>query len=186
MEIVLITWVSGSGKSTLQEEFLKRGWKRPINFTTRKPRSDEELDEYVFISKDNFMNKLKNWDFLEHVEYNGNFYWISNCFLRDSFKIWYKEYEAAKLWDKIVIVVEPIWRAQIIQQLSNLNVKYKSYFLDISQDTQYKRLIKRWDWVEAAKIRANDFKYFTPTSKCIILSGEMSVKTLANIIEWWF
>ena len=39
--IVIITWVSCSGKTTLQNELLARWWNRPINFTTRKPRTEE-------------------------------------------------------------------------------------------------------------------------------------------------
>tara|TARA_R110002012_G_C11477016_1_gene594613 strand:- start:605 stop:757 length:153 start_codon:yes stop_codon:yes gene_type:complete len=50
---------------------MKRGWKRPLNFTTRKPRTEDareideegdyfskELDEYVFINKATFLKKL--------------------------------------------------------------------------------------------------------------------------------
>jgi len=53
---------------------LERGWKRPINFTTRKPRSEREKDEYVFIDEKTFMTKFANGDFLEHTNFNGNYY----------------------------------------------------------------------------------------------------------------
>jgi guanylate kinase len=61
--------VSASGKTTLQEELLKRDWNRPYNFTTRKPRSEEELDEYVFITKEQFFEKMEKGDFLENTNY---------------------------------------------------------------------------------------------------------------------
>jgi hypothetical protein len=53
---------------------IERGWSKPINYTTRKPRDinafnkiDEdgdfnspELNEYVFLSEKNFFTKFKN------------------------------------------------------------------------------------------------------------------------------
>jgi guanylate kinase len=43
---------------------------RPIQYTTRKPRNDKELDIYVFLTRTQFMDKLDNGDFAEFTEYN--------------------------------------------------------------------------------------------------------------------
>jgi guanylate kinase len=66
---------------------MKRGYKRPPNFTTRKPRTEEayeideegdyssnELNEYVFINKEAFLKKIGNDDFLETVNYGESLY----------------------------------------------------------------------------------------------------------------
>jgi hypothetical protein len=182
MEVVILTWVSGSWKTTIQEKLLELWRRRPINFTTREMRDESELDEYIFISKAQFLTKLKNWDFLEHVEYNGNFYGISNYFLRDSFKIWHKEYKAANLWNKIVIVAEPVWREQIAVALSKAWIKYKKYFLDIPPEVQYKRLVKRWDNILSIRERLNDFDTFCPTAKCHVLNWELDIDLLVHLI----
>ena len=43
---------------------------RPIQYTTRQPRDDKELDIYVFLTQDQFFIKLANGDFAEFTEYN--------------------------------------------------------------------------------------------------------------------
>lgn len=177
--VVLITWVSGSGKTTLQEELLKRWWKRPLNFTTRKPRTpididnewdleSRELDEYIFLKRDTFAKKFMNWDFLEAVKYWDNFYWISN-----NFPEW-----------KLAIIVEPSGRAQALQYLLNRGYDVKSYFLEITPELQELRLRERWDTEEEIYRRKNDFLYFYPTPKCIRLNWVNEPKELADIIEW--
>lgn len=45
-------------------------FKRPIQYTTRLPRDDSELDTYVFLTKPQFYTKLENGDFIEFTEYN--------------------------------------------------------------------------------------------------------------------
>ena len=66
--IILITGVSASWKSTLQQRLVDSWeYKKPINFTTRQPRSEAEKDDYVFIDKNIFLKKLANWDFFEHT-----------------------------------------------------------------------------------------------------------------------
>jgi guanylate kinase len=76
--IIAITGPSGSGKTTLQDYLVDFcGFKKPTNFTTRTPRSDKELDEYVFVTKPQFFRKLDNGDFSEFTQYNGEFYGIT-------------------------------------------------------------------------------------------------------------
>lgn len=163
-ELLLITWVSASWKTTLQEELLRRWWSRPYNFTTREPRSDAELDEYVFLSKEQFLFKLKKWDFLEFTTYWWNFYWVSR----------------ALLWNKISIIVDPIWRGQIIEKVyrEKLPYKIKTVFLEIDKKTQRERLNKRWDIEEEIKKRALDFNFFYPTPNCLILDWNLNTNEL--------
>ena len=165
--VVIITWVSWSWKTTLQNELLNKGWKRPINFTTRKPRSEKELDEYIFLDENQFLKKLKNWDFLEFTQYNWNFYWVS-AYLPE--------------WD-IAIVLDPVWRSMVSEYFSRKWIEYELYYLDINSDIQRERLEKRWDSVEDIKKRANDLKWFSPTNHCTILDWRTSPTILANLID---
>jgi guanylate kinase len=75
---ILIIGPSGSGKGTLLE-ILKEKHPEiffPISATTRKPRPNENNGEtYYFLTKEDFLKKRKNNEFLEYAEvHGGNFY----------------------------------------------------------------------------------------------------------------
>lgn len=48
--------------------------KRVKNFTTRQPRNDQDKKYYYFVSKDQFLERLNNFDFLEHDEHEDDYY----------------------------------------------------------------------------------------------------------------
>jgi guanylate kinase len=73
--VALITGPSASGKSTLQDTLISlHNWTKPTNFTTRKPRRDAELDEYVFIDRWTFADKAQLGHFAEWTNYNKQLY----------------------------------------------------------------------------------------------------------------
>ena len=70
---------SGSGKTTIVRHLLaqeKFGLEFSISATSREPRGEEKDGvDYYFISRDEFINKIKNDEFLEWEEvYTENFY----------------------------------------------------------------------------------------------------------------
>ncbi|MFY7672150.1 guanylate kinase [Tenacibaculum sp. MEBiC06402] len=70
---------SGSGKTTIVRHLLsqeKFGLEFSISATSRAPRGEEkDGTDYYFISRDEFINKIKNDEFLEWEEvYRDNFY----------------------------------------------------------------------------------------------------------------
>ena len=68
---------SGAGKTTVAREILKqeKGLYLSVSCTTRKPRPSEvDGIDYVFISKEEYKNKVLAEEFLEHAEVFGNFY----------------------------------------------------------------------------------------------------------------
>jgi guanylate kinase len=164
MKVVIITWVSGSWKSTLQQELLDRWFKRPNNFTTREIRWDYELDEYVFINEERYMFLLKEWAFLEHTNYNGNWYWVSST-LPD--------------WN-IAIVLDPVGRAQVQEKLARAWIECVTVFLDITPELQDERLSKRWDTEEDRKRRTNDFLWMLPTTKCRVYDWNLPANEIAD------
>lgn len=166
--IVLITGVSWSGKTTIQEELLKNGWTRPINCTTRLPRWDYELDEYLFLTKDQYFSKLRNWDFLEHTNYNGNWYAICNSLPEE--------------WN-ISIILDPVGRAMAMEWFTRKNIPFEMYYIEISKEEQLKRLIARWDTEEQIKERQNDFNWFSWNKFSTILDWEKPTDYLVNIIN---
>lgn len=196
-KLLLITWVSASWKTTLQEELLRRGWNRPINFTTRQPRdvrtileleenkknwideeeknknedfSSRELDEYVFLTQEQFFDKLSKWHFLESTNYWGNFYAVSKHLPEGN----------------VAIIVDPVWRAQIMEKVAReLEGEYELFtaYLNISIDEQVERLEKRWTVAMEISNRLKDFIWMHPTDWCKQLDGTKDVEQLADELE---
>ena len=170
MYIIILTWVSWSWKTSLQKVFLQNWWSTPINYTTRKSRNDAELDEYVFINKDIYCKKIINWDFIEHTEYNWQFYGISKSFL-------YKEW-------RYIVVLDEVWRNQFIRFLTYLNIKYVTVFLEIEKETVKTRLINRWDDKKSIEMRLKDFDIMEPTTKCKIVDWHKDSEVLYKQLLW--
>ena len=67
---------SGVGKTTLTRALVQRGnFERPTSFTTRKKREGEDSDEYHFLSRTDFFQRL-GVDFFFYDEVFGNVYAI--------------------------------------------------------------------------------------------------------------
>jgi len=75
--VFIISAPSGSGKSTLTRELIERvpGLRFSVSYTTRPPRGQESNGkEYYFISRDEFEQRIRNGEFLEHAQVFGNYY----------------------------------------------------------------------------------------------------------------
>jgi len=75
--VFIISAPSGSGKSTLTRQLIERVPKLrfSVSYTTRAPRGQERNgQEYFFISRDEFEERLLKGEFLEHAEVFGHYY----------------------------------------------------------------------------------------------------------------
>jgi guanylate kinase len=75
--VFIISAPSGSGKSTLTRELLKSvpGLRFSISYTTRPPRGQErDGEDYFFVTREGFEQRLERGEFLEHAEVFGNYY----------------------------------------------------------------------------------------------------------------
>jgi guanylate kinase len=75
--IFVISAPSGSGKSTLVARLLHLDprLRFSVSYTTRKPRGHEKPGEsYVYISREEFEERIKRNEFLEYAEVFGNYY----------------------------------------------------------------------------------------------------------------
>jgi len=167
-KLLLITWVSASGKTTLQNELLERGWKRPINFTTRKPRSEREKDEYVFIDVKTFMKKFANGDFLEHTCFDGNYYWVSRYLPQGN----------------VCIVLDPIGRAQVMEKMARAWLEVTTLYINIPTEVQRQRLEERGCSVNELRARQKDYAWFDKTKFCMDADWEEDVQLAADKIEY--
>ena len=78
--VFIISAPSGSGKSTLVSRLLATdpGLRFSVSYTTRKPRGTEKPGEsYIFISREQFRERIERNEFLEYAEVFGNFYGTS-------------------------------------------------------------------------------------------------------------
>jgi guanylate kinase len=75
--VFIISAPSGSGKSTLVGELMQKVPKLrfSVSFTTRYPRGQErDGEDYYFISREEFEDRIAKGEFLEYAEVFGNYY----------------------------------------------------------------------------------------------------------------
>ena len=77
-KVFLISGPSGVGKGTIREYILndpEMKMELSISATTRQPREGEVRDvDYYYISEEEFLKKIDEDEFIEHVNYVGNRY----------------------------------------------------------------------------------------------------------------
>ena len=74
---IVISAPSGTGKTTIINEILAQceDVEFSVSSTTRsRRRGEEEGRNYYFISKEEFLNRIENGEFVEWAEVHGNFY----------------------------------------------------------------------------------------------------------------
>jgi guanylate kinase len=75
--VFIISAPSGSGKSTLVSRLLAMDARLrfSVSYTTRRARGNERPGEdYVYLSRRDFLDRIEMGEFLEHAEVFGNFY----------------------------------------------------------------------------------------------------------------
>lgn len=167
--VALITGPSASGKSTLQNDLVNMGWGKPLNFTTREPRSDAELDDYVFIDADMFAHKAIMGHFSEITQYAGNLYGMTKFFDEDK---------------KLAIIVDPIGKTALEAFFTKQGRKYFTVWIDCDEDTRLKRLLERGTSVKGIKERMADADWMKKVNPNydLTLDGTMNHMELASMV----
>lgn len=77
--MIVLVGASASGKTELSKIlFQQYGYKKCITTTTRDKREKEIADvDYHFLSKETFLDKIKDGQFIEVTEYQNEFYGIN-------------------------------------------------------------------------------------------------------------
>ena len=139
--MIILIGESGSGKTTILNELEKRGFKKAINHTTRpKRKTDDELNEYKFLSKDEF-NKM--WDegkLLQRAEFNNEFYGISVDSLRP-------DIACISITDSVKDIKKRVEELQI------KDVDIKTFYIYVPEEERISRMLKRGDSMEAINKR---------------------------------
>ncbi len=81
--LVVYSGPSGVGKGTILEEVLKdERYVISVSTTTRKPRVGEvEGESYYFVSKEEFLSRVEEGEFLEYATFSDNMYGTSKSFV---------------------------------------------------------------------------------------------------------
>jgi guanylate kinase len=82
--LFVISGPSGCGKTTLCNRLLssKLGLVRSVSATTRQPRKGERNNiDYIFTTKERFLDDASKNSFLEHAEVFGNYYGTPRSFV---------------------------------------------------------------------------------------------------------
>jgi len=85
--VYIISAPSGSGKSTLVNELLKLvpDLDFSISYTTRAPRGSEQNGkQYHFVPREEFEQMSRADEFLEHANFDGNYYGTARRFLEET------------------------------------------------------------------------------------------------------
>ena len=85
--VYIISAPSGSGKSTLVNELLKLVPKLDfsISYTTRTRRGSEQNGkQYHFVLREQFEQMIRDDEFLEHANFDGNYYGTAGRFLEET------------------------------------------------------------------------------------------------------
>lgn len=124
--ILLISGLQGVGKTTIIHELLKikTNYKLSISSTTR-PKRSQEMNEYEFLTLEEFNEKEQNDYFLEVVNFNG-------------FKYGTPKHQ---LDHQVILNVNPSSILNFQKLLKSYN--YISIFIDSPEEILKDRLIKR-------------------------------------------
>lgn len=79
MQFITIMGRYGSGKSAVENQLEKLGFKRSISYTTREPEirnGKQEINgkEYIFVTKDKFMELYEKGVIIEYEEFGKHLY----------------------------------------------------------------------------------------------------------------
>ena len=167
--MIIITGASATGKSeTAKVLRTLYGINKVVTHTTRKMRQGETNDiDYHFVTKEEFERLLKEDFFVEHAEYNGNYYGTSR----------------PEIADNKVLIVETSG-AKTFLALNDPHIVV--FRLLASKDMRYSRMLERGDDLASINKRLeNDVTWFADNQfedpRIITINTEYL--TLAQVAE---
>jgi len=168
--LVILSGVAGAGKDTIKKEIIKRmeNVKSIPSYTSRPPREgDVPGQTYIFLSKEEFEEKIKNDEFLEYTIYNGNYYGTLKSEIVDNLKkgknvILEIEIEGALNVKKLVpeaifIFILPPTMKELLNRLKNrgtennekIIARFKTAYREINEISKYNYVVVNDDLKEA-------------------------------------
>lgn len=83
--LIVLSGPSGVGKGTVRKALFEESdidFQYSISMTTRHPRTGEvDGEDYFFVTREEFEERIENGDMLEYAEYVGNYYGTPKSFI---------------------------------------------------------------------------------------------------------
>lgn len=134
--MIILIGESGSGKTTILKELEKRGYQKPINYTTREKRQEEKEDqEYEFVTKEQFERLWQKNQLVQRAEFNGQFYGMDRQSLKNNVAC-----------ISIVDSVSDIRKK--IEQDNLQNISLHVFYLYVPTEERIQRMLKRGDSID--------------------------------------
>ena len=143
--MIVLVGASASGKTEIAKLIIKKyGFEKMVTTTTRPMRVGEVNDvDYHFITKEEFLRRLDNNEFLETANYNDNYYGTNR-----------KDVGANK-----VVIVEIEGANRLYRELKD---SIMIFYLEATEEERIRRMEKRCDKKEdIIKRIQNDRIYFS-------------------------
>ncbi len=167
--LIILVGASATGKTEVGKILKsKYGYNKIVTYTTRDIRIGETKDiDYHFVTKEEFEKMAKEGKFFEYTAYNDNYYGTS--------------FES--LYHNGYLILEPIGYNKYFKS----NIKYKSFYLNTSNEIKYQRMIQRGDGEEQALKRIRiDNELFNDEIKekfdFVIRTDNLSIEETADLI----
>lgn len=134
--MIILVGASASGKTEVAKMLHKKYNIVKMITTTTRPMRVNEINgrDYFFVSKEEFIKRLNNNEFIEYTFYNDNYYGSGKN----------------QIGPNKCIVVDPKG-LKAFQNLNNPSIK--TFFLFSKEETRFKRMIARGDNEKDAIIR---------------------------------
>lgn len=149
--LVILSGVSGAGKDTIKKELIKRmnNVETLPSFTSREMRpGEEEGNQYHFISKSEFEEKIKKGDFYEFDLHHGNYYGTSRELLNNKMK-----------QGKIIVKDIEVNGTENLLKLLKNDTKIVTIFIKVEKEELKRRLIERGDNIQDIEVRLSRMDY---------------------------
>lgn len=151
--LVILSGVSGSGKDTIKKELIKRmeNVESLPSYTSREQRTGEiEGQAYVYVSKQQFEEMIKNGDFYEYDIHHDNYYGTSRKLLNEKINN-----------GKIIIKDIDVNGTEHLKELLGKDTKIVTIFLRVPKKELKRRLEQRDEKPSPQEVilRLNRFDY---------------------------
>lgn len=177
---VILSGAAGSGKDTVKMELLKK-LKNSTTikaYTTRKPRDDtKDLNNYFFVTEEEFIDLIKQNKLYEHSINHGNYYGTSKHELDSKLK-----------QQQVIIKDIDVNGTKDLINIFKGKIRVVSIFLKVDKEELYQRMINRGETEESAKLRLTRLEYeesLLLMYDYVVLNNDLNktVKIIEKIIE---
>lgn len=172
--LIIVSGSAGVGKNTVITRLLETNSNLKLlqTCTTRKPRSTDQAmhNPYIYLSKTEFENKIKNGELFEHEEIHNNFYGMLNSSLE----------QVATASNHFIKDVGVLGQKNIKSALKNKAVVL-SIFLTAPKEELIRRLKARGDHDIDLRMSRTEFELSYARNYDVVIENLNLEKTLKEI-----